>query len=74
MLQLLTIVLAIAFSLSNEPPQTALRNQDTAGFVELTDDGTQPPNPVPNKTEDGTVPPYPVPKKSDEYPSPPVPR
>ena len=56
MLQLLTIVLAIAFSLSNEPPQTALRDQDTAGFVELTDDGTTPPNPVPKKTDDGASP------------------
>ena len=60
MLQLLTIVLAIAFSLSNEPPQTALRDQNTRGFVELKDDGTTPPNPAP--------------KKTDEYPLPPVPR
>ena len=59
MLQLLTIVLAIAFSLSNEPPQTALRDQDMPAFVELKDDGTQPPNPAPKKTDDGAVPPHP---------------
>jgi hypothetical protein len=55
MLQLLTIVLAIAFSLSNEPPQTALRDQDRPA-VTATDEWTPP---LPKNTHDDLVPPLP---------------
>ncbi len=46
MLQLLTIVLAIVFSLSNEPPQTALGDLQTSAVTAPGDQQT-PPAPAP---------------------------